>query len=68
MQQIHAKHDLLQRTRRHGADEDGLEAGQRIRLMGHGGGQTAKIDRHGIVAELRRGALQIADVPTIASR
>ena len=39
-----------------------------MRSVSHSGGQTAKIKGHGFKVLLRRGALQIADVPAITGR
>ena len=97
VQQVHAEDDVLQRPRRHGADQDGVERGQgepgrvsarslgepgrvsarslgepgRVSARsrsGHRRGDAAEIDCGRLVAERGGGAVQVADVPTVAGR
>jgi hypothetical protein len=66
MQRVHAEDDLFERAGRHGADEDRVEAGERIGAVGDRGGDAAEVQGCGVVTEQGGGAQQIADVPTIA--
>ena len=67
VQQVHAKDDLFQRPRRHGADDDGVIARQRIGIDANAGRQPTKIEHLGRMAEVGRRPLQIADVPAVAA-
>jgi hypothetical protein len=63
---VHAKDHLFQRAGRHGADDDGIIAGQAIGRRGQGGMNAAKVNKVGNVPLSTGGTLQVADVPALA--
>jgi hypothetical protein len=66
VQHVHAEDDLFQRTGRHGADDDGVEAVEKAEApvsCPDAGRDPAKIDGDGFTAELGGGPLEIANVP-----
>ena len=75
VQQVHAEDDLLQRTRRHRANQDAVERGKgepgRVsarRRSAHGRDDAAEIDGGRFMAERGGGTMQVADVPAVAGR
>src|SRR5262249_36967631 len=64
VQQVHAKHNLLQRPRRHGADDDGISAVKRPRSSAHASTQSAEVEQTSGVTAAARRALEVANVPT----
>ncbi len=66
MQDIHAKDHLLQRPRRHGPDDDGIECLESIGGKAQSSGHAPEVDGLGLMAQGLGGAAEVADVPTRA--
>src|SRR5262249_8400441 len=64
MQQVHAKDDLLERARRHGANDDRVEWRPAATDLGR---QPAEIDDLRAMAKLPRRPQQVADMPAVAA-
>src|ERR1700733_3512564 len=67
MQQVHAKDDLLQRSRRHGSDDDGTITRERIGTDADARGEPTEIEQVGSMAEIAGCPPQVADVPAVAA-